>query len=82
MMKLGILRATTFLLSIPDCGPTRHGALRSGMSRLLTTKIWARRSWRLKYAASVASDIARVCPVPCGPFSDFAAGFARRAFMA
>lgn len=49
--------------SIPDCGPTRHGAWSSGMSRWLTTKIWARRSWRLKYGESAASDIARVCRV-------------------
>ena len=49
--------------SIPDCGPTRHGALSCEMSRLLTTRIGAIRSWKLKYAESAASDIARVCPV-------------------
>ena len=47
-------------------------AFSSGMSRWWTTKIWARRSWRLKCAESVASDIA----------SDFEAGLARRALMA
>jgi len=60
----------------------RHGAFSSGMSRLLRTKIWARRSWRLKCAVSAASDVARVCQVQRGPLSDFEAGFVRRAFMA
>jgi hypothetical protein len=36
----------------------------------------------MKYAADAAWDIARVCLVQWGPLSDFAAGFARRAFMA
>ena len=44
----------SYSLSIPDCGPTKHGAFSSGMSRWLTTKIWARQSWRLKYAESAA----------------------------
>jgi len=32
----------SLLQSIPDYGPMKHGALSSGMSRSLTTRIWAR----------------------------------------
>jgi hypothetical protein len=50
--------------SIPDCGPTMHGALSSGDVTVVDDDDLGRRFRRLKYAVSAASDIARVCPVP------------------